>query len=232
VKELLSTLDSLILAILAVVRGVCAETLSRYRDLRDAGGAEAIRKRLERLAQRGYVANSSLPSGRRIYRLSHRGVRVTGAPSAFATNPSANILAEMVSVSACAWKSEEFDFLTLERRDSLLRQITGKSDHGNVSGRLLLRKIKLEATSDHQASEWHLHYWLAELRTADELTKRINVILQNLSRTPIFEELIAAGIFGVTIACPSPGAKASLEAKSFGVETTVVVIEELQHLVR
>jgi DNA-binding PadR family transcriptional regulator len=229
-NESLSQWDLALLEVLARVRGIRPETVLKYSKLKIPGGSEAIRKRLDRLCDKGLLAKSSLPRGGQIYRLSHKGVRLTGASAAFANSPSVSIAAEMLSISSVAWKTSDYLFPTNVERDSFLAELAENSSMAKVHARLFLRLNKTQDRRDNSAQETCIHYWLAELRPPNDLQKRTEIIVQNLLRIGIFLELNHVGLFGITIAVPSHGVKASLDASSFPVSTETLVVEELQNL--
>ena len=178
------------LATIARVRGVRAETLLHFPQLKSDRSADAARKPLERLCDQGFLAASSLPRGSRLFRLSSKGVAVTGAPPAYANSPSSGIAAEMLAVSTLAWRMEEFLFLTKPELDELLSKIAPDAEKPRHAGRFVLRPAK---TAGGEAPELHLHAFMAELRPAEDLARRAGVVLDNLRRSPIFRDLIRAG---------------------------------------
>jgi hypothetical protein len=228
-NESLSTWDVALLHILARVRGLRPETAFKYSKLKIPGGAEAVRKRMERLCNKGFLAKSPLPRGGQIFRLSHKGVRLTGAPPAFANSPSLCIAAEMLSVSAFGY-ADEFLFLTATERDALMADCA-KDSEGKLTGRFLLRSLTSSSVAVGPSLGTHLHLWLAEVRPAEELAKRVDTIVQKLNQVPVCAEFIRTGIFGITIAVPSRGVKAALDGRKFPVPTAAVVVDELQDLI-
>jgi hypothetical protein len=69
----ISAQDKPVFNILHRVRAIRPETLARYGELKGASD-EAVRKRVERLVEKDFLATSALPSGRQIFRLSCKGV--------------------------------------------------------------------------------------------------------------------------------------------------------------
>lgn len=228
-NESLSAWDTALLWILARVRGLRPETALKYTKLRSAGGIEAVRKRMDRLAEKGFLAKSSLPKGQ-IFRLSHKGVRITGAPAAFANSPSGAIAAEMLSVSSFGWRNPDYMFLLNSERDVLMGDLTGGAELPKITGRFFLRSLhkgELHATQD----ETRLHYWLAEIRPAGDLAKRVSIIVENTNRVQVFSNLMKTSLFGITIAVPTRAVKVSLDRKSFPLPTEIHVVPELQILI-
>jgi|ERR1041385_1484752 hypothetical protein len=228
-SESLSSRDKTTLATFARVRGARAETLLKYPCLKPARSADAARKQLERLCDQGSLAASALPRGSRLFRLSSKGVALTGAPAAYATSPSAGIAAEMIAVSTLAWR-DEFLFPTKAELDDLLAELARGSEWPKHNGRFVLRPVTT-AGPNGPVTEFRLNAFLAELRPADELVKRAGVIVQNLSRSILFAELIQARLLGLTIAVPSHGVKTSLAGKLPEAEASIVVVEELQDII-
>jgi hypothetical protein len=135
----------------------------------------------------------------------------------------------MLSVSAFGWRTDEFLFLTASERDAIFDELA-KGCAGKVTGRLLLRS-KLPPSVTFGSTERHIHQWLAELRPAAELAKRVAIIVQKVNQLSLFNDFISTGVFGVTVAVPSSGVKAALDAHVLPVVTETVVVEELQDLI-
>ncbi len=229
-RKKLSSLDLAALAIIARSRGARAEKVARH-PLFKTESIDAVRKRLERLCDQGLLVASKLPRGPQIFRLSHEGVALTGAPAAYANSPSAGIGADMIAVSELCLH-EGFIFLTKAELEELLAKLAPDSERPRLTGRFVLRLVKAaDGNSSASSSELHLHAFLAELRPADDLARRAGVVIDSLRRSPVFRDLIQTNLLGLTLAVPSRGVKASLEAKSFAVETSIVVVEELQDLI-
>lgn len=226
-SENLGSRDKIRLATIARIRGVRAKTLLNYPQLKTERSEDAARKPLERLCDQGFLAASSLPRGSRLFRLSTKGVALTGAPPAYAASPSAGIAAEMLAVSALAWQTEEFLFPTRAEVEELLASFAPDAEKPKVTSRFVLRRV----ATDSGEVELPLHAFMAELRPADELARRAGVVLGGLRRSTVFRDLLQAGLLGLTIAVPSRGVKASLSSKPFETETSIVVVEELQDLV-
>jgi hypothetical protein len=226
----LANLDKAILAILSRVRGARAETLHKYPQLKSAGSLEALRKRLDRRAESGILATSKLPRGSQIYRLSQKGVRLVGAPAAWAASPSPAVAGDMLSASAFG-VSDEFIFLTRVELEALLRELSGENEATKTMGRFVLRRVGALSASEAKAIETHLHFWLSELRPAEELVSRIKTVAENLGRTEVFRDLIAARAFGFTVVVATESAKTHLSQKSFPAETKIETLAELQDIV-
>lgn len=227
----LSPQDEALLDVLARVRAMLSETAVQYGSLR-APSADAMRKRMERLCEKGLLASSLLPSGRQLYRLSAKGVRATGAPSVWAGSPSLGVAAEALSVSAVAWKTEEFVFPKRIELEKLLGELASGPPKVTIPARLHASRFVLRRgkSSDATGAEWHLNYWLAEQRTAEELRRRCQVVMQNLRTVPALAELMAADLLGVTIAVPSEGVRATIKTDGLPVPAEVLVVAELNHL--
>jgi hypothetical protein len=229
-SEKLSSRDLAVLFIIARTRGARAKTIARH-PLFKTESADAVRKRLERLCDQGFLVASKLPRGPQIFRLSQKGVALTGAPAAYANSPSAGIAADMIAVSELCLQ-EECLFPTRAELEELFAEIASDSERPRLAGRFVLRLVNTAGGDRSGASsELHLHAFLAELRTADDLARRAGVVIDSLRRSPVFRDLIQANLLGLTICAPSRGVKASLEARIFPVETSVVVVEELQDLI-
>lgn len=210
--------------VLSRVRAMTSKTAARYKEF---GGAseEAVRKRLERLAQRGLLATSELPSGVQIFRLAKKALEITGSPSSWAASPSAGVLAEALSVSGVAWHPELL-FPTRSELDEILKDLAGEKVEippRVAQSRFALRTLKVN-------SELRVDYWLSELRPAADLARRAEVIAKNLSAVPIFGKLSLAGLLGLSVAVPSEGVRHTLSGHTFSLPTEIVVVDELKHL--
>ena len=230
-SESFSSRDKITLHTIARVRGVRAETLLHYLQLKAGRSAEATRKQLERLCASGFAAASALPRGSRLFRLSRKGVALTGAPAAYAGSPSTGIAADMIAVSSLAWRTDEFLFPTKTELEELLAGLAPDSEKPKPAVRFVLRPVKADGDNGRSSAVLHLHAFMAELRPADDLARRAGVVLDGLRRSAVFRDLIQARLLGFTIAVPSRGVKASLEGKPFEIETSIVVVEELQDLI-
>lgn len=228
-KEVLNNYDHAVLQTLARVRGLRAKTAPKYPKLNVVKNEEASRKRFERLEQSGLLAKSSLPAGSQLFRLSRKGVQLTGAPNSFADAPTESVAYDMVAASSCGWRTDEFVFLTREEFVLICEQLYPEFKIARFPGRFLLRTIKRPTrNSEEPQSETHLHFWLAEFKPAEQLARRIEVVVEHLTKSsPFFQEAIHAGIFGITVAVPTEGVKATLDQKKFPIEITIVVLEEL-----
>jgi len=230
VKATPKTIDEILIDLTARTRGIRAETASRYPQLKKAGNPAAIGKRMDRQCEKGVLASSPLPKGPKIYRLSNKGVRLTGSPSCWASAPTTSIAAEMLSVGCLGLMSAEYVFPTHSELRSLLANLTNEPLPARLPGRFVLRSGPI-SSSDIQKSEMHVHALLSELRPADHLKKRVEIIVENLGHTKVFAELIELHLFGVTVAVPNAVVKNTLGTQTFPVPTNVVVIEELQDLI-
>lgn len=230
VSERLSRDDKAILAILTRSRAIGPEAARKFGEVKHLS-VEALRKRLSRLTASGFLAASKLSDGRLIYRLSHKGVRITGAPPAWAASPSAAILAEALSVVAFAHRTDEFFFLTKAELYLLFRDFLTVTDPPRTIGRFLLRRVHTKDETGKVSVESHLHLWLAEPKPIEELIRRIEVILQHLERTPILRELIENQLLGFTIVVPTKEAKMHLKARTLPTEAVIEVCEELQQFI-
>lgn len=228
-QEALNSYDQAVCKTLARVRGLRPETALKYQKLKAVMTVGATRKRFDRLVEKGLAAKSNLPAGPQIYRSSRKGVQLTGAPSSFADAPTEAVAYDMVATSSCGWRTDEFVFLTRVEFIAICEQLYPGFRIERFPGRFLLRTIKRStANSEKPESEAHLHFWLAEFKPAEQLARRVEVIVEHLTKSnPFFEEAIRAGLFGITIAVPTAGVKATLEQKTFPVETSIVVLDEL-----
>jgi len=228
-KQSLSEFDKAMLQILLRTRGMDVRTAQRYLAPGDTRSEDALRKNFERLRDSGYIAGSKLPSGRQMFRLSHKGVKLVGAPAAWAARLTASIAAEMISISAVAWNRDEFLFLTQAELSALLQELQPRCEVSRLPGRFLLRSAK---DSETESNTFRLNYWMCEIRPAESLRRRVQVVAENLARNAVFAELMSTRQFGMSIAVPSLGVKASLEQGDFPVDSEVLVVEELQELAR
>lgn len=229
-KTGLTAVEQHVLAVLARTRGILPETARKYKRLAKVPSDDAMRKCMERLRDAGILAASALPSRKHMFRLSAKGATLKGVPKAWADSPSPGIAAEALSVSGAAWRPE-FAFLTKAELEGFLVGDGRKAPAVPtrvMSSRFVIRTSRL---SDGQGrGESRIHYWLSEMRPADELVKRVQVVTENLGAIPAFAELMLEGLFGMSIAVPNENVRASLETKSFATPTEIVVVDELKHL--
>lgn len=224
-----SNYDLSALGVLARVRGIQAEVACKYAVLREAKTLGSTQKRFERAVKRGLLATSKLPAGPQMFRLSAKGVKLTGAPPCFADAPTQGVCYDMVASAACGWRTQEFIFLTRSELDALVEKLSPLSKPLKHHGRFVLRAFQAEGTeSKEQRIKWHLHFWLAEFKPAEHLAQRLEVIANQLTKSaPFFEDAKQMGLLGVTVAVPSAGVKTTLDAVTFPLEVSVVVVEEL-----
>lgn len=220
----LSEQDQLVLDVLSRVRAMTSKTAARYKKF---GGAseEALRKRMERLAQRGLLATSDLPSGVQIFRLTKKALELTGSPPSWSTAPSPGVLAESLSVSGVAWHGQLL-FPTSNEFDEILKDLAGEK--AEISPRVAQSRFVLRSLE--QDTEIRVDYWLAELRPAVDLVRRAEVIAKKLNAEPIFAKLSRARLLGLSVAVPSDGVRQTLARYTFALPTEIVVVEELKHL--
>ncbi len=229
-KEPLSPADIIILETVGRTRGLTVETALAYRLLKAMGNAEALRKRMERLCEKGFLAHSKLPNGLRVFRLTHKSVPLMNAPKAYASSPTAGIAVEMLSVASFAAKADEFVFPTSQEADAVFSELVGAPTSLKVPGRFALRFSK--SATDAAQSEVQIHYWLAEPpKPADKIAKRVQVVFEKLRQTKLVADLIELGLFGFTVVVPSEGVRATLKTYRFPVQTEVVVLSMLQTFV-
>src|SRR5262245_1211526 len=88
---------------------------------------EALRKLFERICKKGFLAASILPSGEHIFRMSKRWARLMEVPASWANSPSDGVAAEALSVSALAWKKEEYLFLKPIEFKGLVSELVGEA---------------------------------------------------------------------------------------------------------
>ena len=69
---------------------------------------------------------------------------------------------------------------------------------------------------------------LAEIRPADDLARRVETIIEKFRAMMVLDRLMAFDLFGVTVAVPAAGVKATLSAKTLPVPATIEIVEELQ----
>lgn len=237
-KKNLSNIDMLVLEIVTRLRGVRAETLVHLAKFADIT-VEALRKRMERLCETGYLAASALPVGQKIFRLTAKGTKLLGAPACFANSPSTNIAVEILSVSFLACQSGEFVFPKRLEFDALLSELSKVADVEPpaakalpTTGRFCIRQASRKDEQGQTISESQLLFLISELRPADQLVKRAEVVLQNLSRTHVFSSLISVGLLGVAIVVPTEGVKATLEKMHLPSGTAIQVVPAIQDVVK
>jgi hypothetical protein len=148
---------------------------------------------MDRLCEKGYVAKSALPSGPQIFRESHKGVEQTGAPKCWANAPTKYIAADMISISSLGWKLNEYIIPTQREWTDYLKRLSSDAALPKTAGRFVLR-IKPAETGSSLPPEAHVHYWLAELRPADQLVKRVETVVAHLKESKFFSELIELGL--------------------------------------
>src|SRR5436190_20540519 len=138
-KADLNSYDQAVLKTLARVRGLRPRVAPKYPKLDVVKKEEASRKRFERLEQTGLLAKSSLPAGPQMFRLSRKGVQLTGAPNSFADAPTESVAYDMVATSSCGWRTDEFVFLTREEFVVICQQLCAEFNIARFPGRFLLR---------------------------------------------------------------------------------------------
>lgn len=214
--------QKVILEILARVRGARVDSLLQYSPLKKAGTSETLRKRCDRLVAKGWLSKSSLPGGSQLFRLSKKGAKLTGAPDSYAETPTAAIAYEMLATSSCAWRTDEFQFLTRQEFDALCVELFPGFSMERHQGRFLLRR------ASSQLSEAHLHFWLAEFKPAAQLAARVVAIINALTKTsPLFSELNRRGLFGISIPVPTEGVAETLRLKALPTNISIVIVPEL-----
>jgi len=213
------------------VRGFQTRTAHLFPELNIFGTEDGLRKCSDRMVEGGLLACSKPTRGQKLYRLSNKGVQITGAPPAFATQPSPNIAAWMLAASRLAARVNDFKFLTSPELNKALCDLGNTNTALKVPIPLILRKVSPAGSNTSMGTEAHLHVFLCELRTAEALAARAGTIIEKLMRTELLRELSDANIFGITIVAPSADFKNSLKTKDLPSETFVEVVEELQDLI-
>jgi hypothetical protein len=224
-----SSYEQALLNTLARVRGLRPEMSLKYPQLRGVRSLEAARKRFERMEIKGLLAKSNLPTGPQIFRLSRRGVQLTGAPSSFADAPTQSVAYEMIAVSACGWRNTEFLFLTRQELVDVCTNLHPGFAMERFPGRFLLRTGTRHGNeSELAAAETHLHFWIAEFKPAEQLARRIEVASQQLAKSsPFFAQAFRSGVMGISVAVPTAGVKATLKRSPFKIEVSIEVVQEL-----
>jgi hypothetical protein len=221
-----------ILKVLTRTRGVRLDLLMKFNRVVAGRSQEALRKHLERMCVKGLLAKSAMPSGSQLFRFSKKGSQTVGAPASWAQSPSSGVVSEIVSVCAVAGDTDKYLFLTREESQKTLSALGHVGEIPKLPGRLVFRSVELRDETGRINCETHLKLWISELRPPEHLAKRVHIIAENLQRHAVFARLIEARVFGLTLAVPSLGVKASLEILPFPVPTEICVVEELQSLLR
>lgn len=222
-KEQLPSITKALLNFLATVRGTRAVTAVKYLEKPFHCTQGAMRKRLERMAEDGLIVASAMASGQQLYRLTRKGVQMTGAPSCFSDPPTVAVLYEIIATSNCACREDEFLFLKRQdfldimlQRDSAFKadKIPGRFlFHTNLDGRSNSPEPPIPAT--------RLAFWLAEFRPPDQLANRIATVADGLMKTsPLFLELADHDLFAIAVAVPSEGVLRSLKERQYSVRVT------------
>lgn len=232
-KEQLPVIEKALLLFLATVRGTRALTAVKFLAKKFKCTEEAMRKRLERMAKKDLIVAVSMASGPQLYRLTRKGVQMTGAPSSFSDPPTVAVLYEMIATSSCACEAEEFRFLT--RQDFLdimcERDPAFKAD--KIPGRFLFHLNAKESSPNSQSSAPRLAFWLAEFRPPDQLASRITTVTEGLLKTSLlFRELIDHDLFEIAVPVPSEGVQRSLNERQYSVRVTSIVVSELFEFAR
>lgn len=222
--EHISKSDLTILMVIARVRGLRARDARHYPSLQFIPTEEAVEKRFQRLTERGYLASSQLPSGPRIYRLSEKGARLCNAPRCFSGKPTKAIIAEMISTSSLGHVPGQQAILTSDDSQALWKALGTEVGPARIPGRYLIY-------TEDNAERARLELWFCELRTPDEIAKRVQTIFEKLSQIKGFAELIELGLFGFCIVVATESAKTAVETKNFPVPVRVVVVEALRDVI-
>ncbi len=219
--------QQVILKILGKVRAATIEALFKYPDLAEAGTPDTLRKRCDRLTERGLLAKSNLPGSTQLYRLSKKGAQLVGAPASYAEALTAAVAYDSVAASNCGWQKDLFVILTRQELLTLGSQLSPEFSMERNQGRFLLRRVSVGPPETH-----HLHFWLAEFKPADQLARRIHAISSALTKAnPLFDQLIQRGLFGISVAVPTQGvADTLLNHQPFPVPVHPIVVPELVHL--
>lgn len=231
-KEKLSILDQRLLAVVARHRGLRAKTARRFSSLEEIPSDEAATKKMERLTYKGFLAQSALPAGPKLFRLSEKGVRFANAPKCWAKQPTAGMAAEMLSSGAVGWRLDEQVFMMNDELQDLSLELTTEPLPAQFPGRFIMRTKRSDGSDQNEEAEIHVHFWFCELRTSDQILARVRTIFDRLSKTKLFAELIELRLFGFSIAVPSNAAKAALNPTEFPAPTEILVIEELKDVLK
>jgi hypothetical protein len=219
------------LAILGRVRLLRATRAPQYPALTGAN-EEAIRKQFERACtgEHAYLAKTSLPAGPQVFHLSRKGAQFIGAPVTWADAIAPGTAALWLSISSFAWR-QDISVLSTSERSALLQRLSPAEDVSKIPGTFVLRTFQIPTPTNGTTTETHLHYWLAEIRPADQLVRRVEVILQHLQICKPFSALMELGLFGVTVIVPTNEAKETIQQHKCSIHLEVLVLEELQDLI-
>lgn len=218
--------QQVILKILGRVRAASIEALFKYPGL-EAVTPDTLRKRCDRLVEKGLLGKSAIPGSTQIYRLSKKGVQLVGAPASYAEPLTAATAYDSVAASHCGWEKDRFVFLTRQEWLALGSELSPGFAMERQQGRFLLRRVSVDPPETH-----YLHFWLAEFKPADQLARRIHAISSALTKAnPLFPELIQRDLFGVSVAVPTQGvADTLLNHQPFPVPVVPIVVPELAPL--
>lgn len=216
--------QQVILKILGRVRAASIEALFKYPDLAEAGTPDTLRKRCDRLTERGLLAKSNLPGSTQLYRLSKMGAQLVGAPASYAEPLTAATAYDSVAASHCGWEKDRFVFLTRQEWLALGSELSPGFAMERQQGRFLLRRV-----SSHPPVTHRLQFWLAEFKPAVDLARRVHAISNALVKAhPLFPELIQRDLFGISVAVPTQGvADTLLNHRPFPVPVDPIVVPEL-----
>lgn len=228
-KENISALEEPLMQFVSRVRGTLPENAAAYPDLNGAT-AEAIRKRAERLVEKGYFLTSLLPSKRQFFRLSKKGAGAMGCPPSYAASPTAGILMEALSISALACRKTEFLFPKRAELQAILNDLA--EGEVQIPLRMMTNRFVLRTIGARGKAEVRLDFWLAEMRSPLELIRRVEIVSKNLRTIPLFEMLMEHGLMGISIPVASEGVMETLASHSSAFPTHSVVVNELNHLVQ
>jgi hypothetical protein len=234
-KEELPAITKALLLFLAAVRGTRAATAVKFLASTFKCTEGAMRKRLDRMAKEGLIVAASLPSGPQLYRLTRKGVQLTGAPVCFSDPPTVAVLYEMIATSNCACQTDKFLFLTRQDFLGIMCERDSAFKADKIPGRFLFHN-GLDESSNSPKSQLpgtRLAFWLAEFRPPDQLASRISTVADGLLKTsPLFRELIDHDLFEIAVAVPSEGVQRSLDERQYSVRVTPIVVSELLEFAR
>ena len=216
--------DQAVMDGLSRTRLALVETIQHFPGLQ-GDSPNAVRKRVERLSAKGFVASSLLPSRCQWFRQSKAGCKHTGSPACWSESPALGVIAEALAVGAMM-KTRGFDILRPADVATFLRR-AACDDSLAIPARVMASRF---FRTEEQNGDLRLCYLLAEIRPAAKLEQRAETILNQLVRIPVFNSMINSDLFGLVIAVPTDGVRASLNVGKLAVPVRVILVEQFRHL--
>lgn len=214
--------DEVVLDGISHTRCALPETIQTFLE---GDTLNAARKRAERMAADGFLATSLLPSGRQWFRHSKLGCKHTGSPACWSESPPPGVIAEALAAGA-VMNISGFKILRPADVARFLRA-AALDDSLAIPARVMASRF---VRTEEQNGDLRLNYLLAEIRPAAKLEQRAETVLHQLGRIPVFNSLINSDLFGLVIAVPTDGVRATLVVDKLAVPVRVIVVEEFRHL--